>query len=263
MRYRELAPGPAERQFVDRYWFLEDDGAETGPVDRIVPDGRPELIVNLGRPFESFHNGQWLVQPQCFFVGQLTGPLLIRSRGRASIIGVRFHPHGAKQVLKTPMDKLTDSVATLSDLSLRRSIDELDAIRSWIASTEPAGSELISEAVSRITRVDGNVDVGRLAADLGISLRQLQRNFLTQIGITPKLFARIRRFQKVFQAIEHGSSSWVDTAIECGYYDQAHLIRDFRELAGETPTALLEGADLETHFVRHMPGCRIFPRLSL
>jgi AraC-like DNA-binding protein len=69
--------------------------------------------------------------------------------------------------------------------------------------------------------------------------------------MAPKLFARIQRFQRVFPAIEREGAGWVDAAAACGYYDQAHLIRDFREFAGEPPAALLAGDELARHFLSH------------
>jgi AraC-like DNA-binding protein len=73
--------------------------------------------------------------------------------------------------------------------------------------------------------------------------------------MSPKYFARIRRFQRVFPAIEEGSE-WVDAAAACGYYDQAHLIRDFRAFAGEPPSHLLAGDDLSRHFLSHFSKTR-------
>src|SRR6476469_4664572 len=88
MHYREFAPGEDAGRFVDRYWVLE--GAAPGAVQRVVPDGRPELIVNLGQPFESLDEGEWRTQPRCFLAGQLTGPLLLRAAGATRILGVRL-----------------------------------------------------------------------------------------------------------------------------------------------------------------------------
>src|SRR6185436_21146188 len=85
---------------------------------------------------------------------------------------------------------------------------------------------------------------------LGISTRQLERRFKDRVGISPKLFSRMQRFQRVFRAIGGGRPDWARVAVECGYHDQAHLIRDFRDFAGETPAVLLAGDDLARHFLR-------------
>jgi transcriptional regulator GlxA family with amidase domain len=90
------------------------------------------------------------------------------------------------------------------------------------------------------------------AADhVGLSSRQFERRFVQAVGIPPKLFCRIQRFQRVFSVLETGKSAWADAAVQCGYYDQAHLIRDFREFAGKPPLALLaRETDLASHFLQ-------------
>ena len=91
---------------------------------------------------------------------------------------------------------------------------------------------------ARIVNTGGRVSVDQLANDAGISSRQLERRFLREIGLGPKLLGRIIRFQQVFRAVEQCDAAWAAVAIECGYYDQAHLIRDFHQFARQTPAIL-------------------------
>ncbi len=253
MFYREFAPGGNAGRFVDRYWVLE--GSAPGAVQRVVPDGRPELILNQGQPSESWTGGEWRTQPQCFLAGQLTGPLLLRSAGATRILGVRFRPGGAGQLLGMPVEELTDHVVAAGDLGLQSlaGSSTLSEIERTLLHLE-RGSEdaLVDEAARLLGRA---ADVGATAAALGVSPRQLERRFKTRVGMSPKHFARIRRFQRVFPAIEEGSD-WVDAAASCGYYDQAHLIRDFRTFAGEPPSQLLAGDDLARHFLSHFSKTR-------
>ena len=93
-------------------------------------------------------------------------------------------------------------------------------------------------ALKKMLETDGCVAVEELTADAGISRRQLERKFHDWVGITPKILGRILRFQKVFKALESGAANWAEVAAECGYYDQSHLIRDFRQFAGECPSEL-------------------------
>src|SRR5207245_6452116 len=104
-------------RFVSCYWTLEDDCPSPSGVQRIVPDGRPELILNLGIPFESRSDGRWSRQPEYFFAGQITGPMLVRPRGPARVIGIRFRPYGAARLLQLPVHELTGFVVPLADLS--------------------------------------------------------------------------------------------------------------------------------------------------
>src|SRR5271170_5540445 len=127
MNYCQVRPSAAVSSYVEFYWMLEDRSPASG-VQRIVPDGRSGLILNFGNPFESYTKGVWKSQPECFFVGQITGPLLLRPSGPAGMLGIQFRPHGATQLLRLPMWELTDSAIALENLS-RRLFRELERVR--------------------------------------------------------------------------------------------------------------------------------------
>jgi AraC-like DNA-binding protein len=249
MRYREFAPAGAASGFIDCYWMLED--AEPGAVQRVVPDGHPELILNLGRPYEMLRDGAWQPQPQCFLAGQITRPLVLRAAGPSHILGVRFQPAGAGQLLGIPAQELADRCVALADLGLQHVAGRTDLreIEQALLECPPRAEDaLAGEAVRLLAH---GHEVAAVAARLGVSARQLERRFKDRVGMPPKLFARIRRFQRVFHAMEDEGAGWVDAAAACGYYDQAHLIRDFRDFAGEPPAALLAGEELARHFLSH------------
>jgi AraC-like DNA-binding protein len=234
MDYRELQPRPESRPFLHCLWTLETDG---DAVQRIVPDGRQELIVNLGLPFESFHGGEWRRQPRAFVTGQLTGPLLVRPNGPARILAARFRPDGASRVFDGPEP---DGI-----LPVDIDVGSLEALEALLLKRARPGDPIVAAAVRRLT---ASPDLAGLDQALGISARQLERRFKRRVGIGPKLFCRIQRFQRVFREIESGGN-WVQAALACGYYDQAHLVRDMRQFSGETPTALLDGDELARHFL--------------
>ena len=107
-------------------------------------------------------------------------------------------------------------------------------------------------AVETAIETAGLISVSGLARRVNLSSRQLERRFLDSVGMTPKRFCRIRRFQRVLQAMEEPGANWADAAVQCGYYDQAHLIRDFRRFSGLTPACLLGAdTDLAAHFVQN------------
>jgi AraC-like DNA-binding protein len=265
MQYREIKPGPAVRTFIRCFWVLEDDSPESHS-QTIVPDGRAELIINLGLPFEQANKGNWHTQPDVFFVGQITGPFTVRPQGPARTIGVRFRPEGAGRFFRLPMFELTDAAVAVDQISqkLHRHLErlrELPALPDQLSELEQIflrglddneEDKLISAAVNWFEQAHGLVSIRELSERLGLSARQLERRFRHAVGISPKLFCRMQRFQQVFQSMEGANSNWVETAVNCGYYDQAHLIRDFREFSGATPTALLDKEfDLTRHFARH------------
>jgi AraC-like DNA-binding protein len=260
VQYREIRPSARLRPFVNTFWILEQDGADTAP-QRVVPDGQSELILNWGQPFQAFQSGQWQGQPRSFLAGQIDGPLLLRPDGPAKMLGIGFRPHGARSVLPQPMHELSGRFTPVDDLSqsLSRNLHRALELPDPIAAVEAAllsalkssrGADLlIAEAVRRIKLEKGATDLAALAEELGLSVRQLERRFLSAVGLAPKRFCRIQRFNNVFQVLGQPSRNWVETAIACGYYDQAHLIRDCKDLSGNTPQSLLgESADLARHF---------------
>jgi AraC-like DNA-binding protein len=260
--YREIPPAAALTPFVESFWLLDADHAgEAGPAQRVVPDGHPELILNLAAPFEYFENGTWHRQPRIFFAGQIRGPLLLRPSGRARILGVRFTPHGAAAILDPPMHQLAGRFTPIDDFSpaLHRALDRalnspnpIPAVETALLHAHRESDALLTYAVREVTRTWGALDLAVLAGDLGLGVRQLERRFNSHVGLAPKLFCRMQRFVQVFRALEGENRRWVEIAAACGYYDQAHLIRDFKDLAGETPVALLApDADLARHFLPH------------
>ena len=116
LTYREVAPRPWASSVIQACWILRDS-TPPGEPQRIVPDGHPELILNLGAPFEAFHRGRWEVQPRHFLAGQLEGPLLLRPTGPAHIIGIRFHADGAARVFGDRMEELTGAFTPLDELA--------------------------------------------------------------------------------------------------------------------------------------------------
>jgi AraC-like DNA-binding protein len=256
MRYREIKPAGAVGRFVKCYWTLEHDASVSAP-QRVVPDGRCELILNLGQPYQSRTERGWKAQPRCFFMGQITGPLVLRASGAARMFGIRFHSHTAGRFLGVLMPELTDAATSLDDISPRlfRALNGVDEISALDRILEPRARRvegndgLLSLALGALESPELR-SVRQVAAQTGLSARQFERRFSAAVGIPPKLFARIGRFQRVFPAVESEKSGWADAALQCGYYDQAHLIRDFREFAGKAPTALLASqTDLAWHFV--------------
>lgn len=191
-----------------------------------------------------------------FLVGQMTRPMLISPDGRVELIGIRFHPGGTLPFLRLDMQELTNRVVELAALSRdleRRFVTRMDEARSLpsmalkIATLEKLlcgllrhsqpESRLVGLAAKIVAR-GGQVTISELAQDAGVSSRQLERRFLSEVGLGPKLLCRILRFQQVFRAVERNESGWAAIAADCGYYDQAHLIRDFQQFARQTPTLL-------------------------
>jgi len=269
MRYFEIQPRPPLSKYVECFWFLEGrPGQSATPPERILPDGCVELILNFAAPFcEQKGSGGAERQPLRFLVGQITRPLLIVPTGRVHLLGIRFHPGGSRPFFPVPMQELTNQIVELESLAPRLERElfgrtaDANSIRTKIAIAEKvllrqiggAGkrSSSLQGAVTRILSTAGQVSVDALAADAGISGRQLERRFLKEVGVGPKMLCRILRFQRVFRAVENNDAGWAAVAADCGYFDQSHLIRDFQQFAGETPSVLFASVSpLTENFTR-------------
>jgi len=262
MLYREIQPTPALARFVECFWTLENDaGTAATQPERLLPDGCVELILNFGERFrEHKDDGRDERQPQHLLVGQMTRPILIAPSGSVQLLGIRFHPGGTVPFFRIPMQELTNQATDLEALSsefqndLVRCVEETSFLLK-VAAVEKLLVERVrsckhdSRLLSLVTKLvqnGGQVSVDQLATDAGVSSRQLERRFLTEVGIGPKLLCRILRFQQIFRAVDRHDEGWAAVAADCGYYDQAHLIRDFREFARQTPALLFENSSALT-----------------
>lgn len=133
--------------------------------------------------------------------------------------------------------RLRDRLAHAGDTAAAaRVLDEAIAERLANASDDRGGAALALRAADRLTRANVNT----VADDLGVSERHLRRVFREAVGVSPKAFARLTRFHRALSAArEDAHANWGGIAVAAGYYDQAHLIADFRAIAGVTPRALL------------------------
>lgn len=248
------------------FWHLHGQAApDGGEADPAFPDGSPELILNFGDPFEHLVEGRRpRRQPAAFLVGQITAPMRVRPTGRIHLVAVRLEAHGAA-MLHRPMHALTDGwiaasrfapglVQAMDALGDRPSADgAIGAISDELVRIRASARETdgrVARAVQVIRERHGAASPDELAHEAGLTLRSLQRRFAEEVGVSPKLLARIVRFQRVFTALRDEPASWARIAAACGYYDQPHLVRDFRDFAGEAPARLLAAMPAFTaHFL--------------
>jgi AraC-like DNA-binding protein len=225
----------------------------------ILPDGAMELIINLGEPQKLCA----LADPErhtilrhSWISGERTQPIVIDEAGYVHLIGVRLRAGGAWPVLGIPLREFTDRVVELDAIlgpeiaTLRDRLGEaptdnerFDLLEAWLARrarsrTQPTRS--VNHALRVIHGGTNAARIGRIAAEIGISHKHLLREFDRCVGLTPKLFARLCAFQRVIRSIgQKPEVNWSDTAAMCGYYDQAHLIHEFRAFSGLTPAGYL------------------------
>jgi AraC-like DNA-binding protein len=243
MAYCEILPHPALRPFVDRFWILT--AAAGAEPRRILPDGCIDVIVDVDPESDGFGRAA--------AVGTMTRALVFQPPERVRSAAVRFRPGGAAPLLRLSADELTDHVVDAGDVSAR-----------WIALGRDDAASDPAEAVSALerqllTRVRAISEpdraiahaVGRLfgaaapsidelGRELGWSRQHLARRFRTEVGVGPKQLARVARLQRAVAHLQGlhlqtGDVTLAGAALDLGYFDQAHMARDFRELAGLAP----------------------------
>jgi AraC-like DNA-binding protein len=257
MPYAELPPPPDLAGVVHCVWSFED--ANPGPLERIVPDGRCELIVHAGAAFlERDAEGRWRTQPRVLFAGQVTRPLHLRASGAAGVVGIRFRHAAARAFFGRPLHEATDRrVGLVHDWGRKRCDMEsaVAFVRERIQSNAQARDAVIEGCVDRIVETADALPVAALIEGCGIGRRQLERRFADAVGVGPALFASIVRFRRVFDEIDHGGTRpWTDAAAAAGYSDQSHFIREFRRFVGCTPGEFVRTSQgLATALVETVP----------
>ena len=260
MSYQEFSPPPALAKHVRLIWQFEGAAdSAASPVQRIVADGHPELILHFGDPYaEVDAQGNAVTQVHALFAGQLTRPLLLRPAARPGVLGVRFFPAAARAFFSLPMQTLRDRRVALAALwgedathsvmagllqaqdGAARVAHVAGVLRARLAQSTSPSDAGIARGAQRLLADDARIALDELALACKLSRRQFERTFLTEVGVSPRLFASIVRFRKLFDALEQQTlrvRHWAEAAHFAGYFDQAHMNRDFKRFAGLAPQA--------------------------
>lgn len=267
MHYQEYKPPRELAPWVKLFWVFENRSNEPVP-ETIVADGCPELIIHFGAPFaEGDRAGNFSMQPAAVVCGQLTRPLVLQSSLEVGMIGIRFQPNGMVPFLSDSMQALTDFRVPAEELfgDVDQLIDEivessndsqrLDACHRFLFRSIDLDREkgAVRGALESIQQTRGQISVEALATKTGRSRRSLEMAFQREVGTSPKMYCRIARFRYLFDALSESGPTvpWVQVALDSGYFDQSHLIRDFRRFAGDPPTSFLADRSSFADSVNH------------
>jgi AraC-like DNA-binding protein len=251
-------PAPLLRPFVDRYIGYRQEGFAPG-VHRGLPSRHLTFIISLADPVDIAGMPDAAQPPAAYqaFVGGLhAAPATIRHDGTQVGVSIQLTPLGAHALLGMPAGALAWSVVDLEDVLGRPAgelVERLAEARTWAARftvldevltsrlDEPAGpARETVRAWERLVASGGRLDVGTLAKEVGWSRRHLSERFRVELGLPPKVVGRVLRFERARRLLEAPRRpSLAEVAAVCGYYDQAHLNREFRELAGCSPLVWL------------------------
>jgi AraC-like DNA-binding protein len=273
MEYVGQVPAPPLDRFIDDIYCLT--GVPRHRRVTVPPMPSAHLFVNLGEPVrvrDSDPSVPTAVFTDGWFMGVWTRRFLVEYPARVRLVGVHFKPWGMSPFTGLPANELRDRWVPVDDV-WQRSVDRirnrvgeiasatemlrvLEAeLRSRLAGAPPRGLDLVRHTGLRLATSHGVVPVGALTDAAGVSGTHLATQFKSHIGITPKRVARIYRFARLILSVDAVRPvDWAELAHTVGYFDQAHLSKEFKDFTGHTPTDYLA-------LRRRFPAGRGFPPL--
>jgi AraC-like DNA-binding protein len=248
MRYFVHKPCAPLSTFVDYLWSLSDTPCHAH--ERILPSGTSEMVIDVSGTRESGRRFQGAVVSGCF-----SGPFDIDTQvHKAGLVGIHFRPGGAARLLGLQAGEIANRHVGLEALWGRRASELRERLcvagdprrrfmileQTLVAGLRGIRTERGAVKVALAELERPRVEVGQIAEKVGLSRRRLIEIFTHDVGMTPKHYSRVRRFQRgLALATRTGSPAWAQVALECGYFDQAHLCRDWTEFTGLSPTEFL------------------------
>lgn len=253
MEYRKFAPRPELKSFVECYFVWEGEAKESLDVQS-PPNSFNAMVFNYADPYEAYqNNGPRMAVPKAFVCGPFTSNYHLVLKGKIGMSGIVFRSSSLHNFFGVRMSQLVNSRMSLELLlpakaeSLWNDIkagktdeDRVKILEEFLLSLLPeakARLSVIDEAVELIDHHKGSVSVENVAEQLKISRRYLENKFLEKVGISPKFYARIKRFSLLSNKVAHSEKvDWQDIVFESGFHDQSHLVKEFIEFNQMNPS---------------------------
>ncbi len=262
MIYKELPIHPILAPYVNLIWTMESENHDESHITRVLPDGILEFVNHYGDPWiTTFIDQSPEIQPQSFIVSQMRKAIDLKSNGFTGFISVRFYPWGGYQFFRYPSKNLIDTICSskviwpeyfkqlinsfgnaLTTESKSQRIQEFLIQR---LNEHRKNEPQLEHAIKLIRQSGGKSSITQICQASGCTTKQLERKFLALVGTTPKVFSRVCRFLTICNQMEtYRDKSLSQLGYECGYFDQAHFIKDFREFSGFNPKQLHKMKDI-------------------
>lgn len=249
-----IKPSAILSEYIKYYWVLEADESDGEIGERVIPTGNIELMFHYRNMFVCKRDSVLLhTQPRSFICGLSSEYLDVVTNGKSGVIAVTFKPAGACNFYRFPLLEIENIKVDLHEIDCSefrfteeqiceaKSLPERIAIveRYLLRHLKPIDTDdlkLINQGIRLINGCGGLITASELSSQLFLTCKSLQRKFSSFVGKSPKQFIRIVRFQQLLRKLSNiGDSSLTQIAIDCGYFDQAHFIKDFKALSGYTP----------------------------
>ncbi|GHO99920.1 AraC family transcriptional regulator [Reticulibacter mediterranei] len=267
--FHQYTPQPPLSFFVEHFWLSQ------GPVpahskERRLPDGSISLIINLHderiRLYDQHHSDQLLSYSNVLLSGAHAEFVLLDTTCLAEVLGVQFKPGGTVPFLPFPASDLHNDFLSLDNVwgpdafALRECLCAFDQpqrrfqlMEHFLLARLKRSHEIhpvVVFALGALEKAPTPPTITAIVEQIGLSRTRFIQLFRETVGVTPKQFARLQRFQRVLCSIEQNrSQSWIELALTYGYYDQAHFIHDFQAFSGLTPSAYLAQYDQHRNHV--------------
>jgi AraC-like DNA-binding protein len=269
MLYRCRVPRPPLDRFIQWIWLCRNS-PQPHALERILPFGVSQLIVNLNedqtRLYDPDHGHLSETLPGSVIAGVRSRYAIIDTSEQEYVAGVVFKPGGLVPFVRVPALETTDAHVPLDLLwsradaaRLRERILESRCDDTALAAMEEVLREMwrppglhpaIRFALTAFERAPHTTSIAEVTNAIGLSAKSFIERFKMEVGVTPKRFCRILRFQRAVAHAHQGSEvDWTEVALDCGYFDQSHFIHDFRSFSGLTPTGYQAG---RTPFQNHV-----------
>lgn len=255
MSYHVSKPTLFLSKYIKQYWAIEDclsNGSEH--IQRVVPNGLMELMFYLGDKPESLDANKHILE-NTILSGQQKNYYDIVVTGKLSLFSISFQPCGAKLFFDIPSNVFFNQIVPLKYILKDKVVelecqlyesetfeDKVDVVEKFLLNQLRNGTKeyelnRMFNSVSLINQANGLIDIETLSSSACLSRKQYERTFAEFIGSSPKQFLRTVRFQNTLlerQRNEHVTMT--DLACNCGYFDQSHMVNDYKILSGKTPT---------------------------
>jgi AraC-like DNA-binding protein len=257
-------------EFVSLFWYW-DGYVQPHARERMLPDGSMTIVFNLGedriRLYEPDATSSLNNIRGHAICGARSQPMVADTANMVTTLGIQFRPGGAFPFLRMPASELNEQCVSLDDifgsdvrtvrdrlLELATPEEKFAAAEQWLLSSLQKPLErhpAVGYAIEQFLRAPEMLRVSPVLDRIGFSQRHFNQLFSAEVGLTPKRFLRVRRFQHAIASIALRTSvDWAELALSCGYYDQAHFAHDFRNFCGFSPAAYLLH---RTPHLNHLP----------
>lgn len=254
MNYSRFQPSKDLASFVKFFWTLEVSPEESAEKQRVVPDGCIEMAFILGDDIKRYTSeNDYIIQPRAMVLGQTLAPFYIQPTGYVHTFAASFFPYSFSSFVSKPIKSLTNKETSIYELfehnearSLEKKIIEalttgeriniLEAFLFSRLSDQRTIERIVKATVKTLFSRNGNISINEITNSDHSKKRQMERQFLDIVGISPKQLCKVIRLQAALKALINQEERLTHIAHESNYYDQSHFIKDFKEFTGIRPS---------------------------